>query len=68
MRKFIEKKKPLLTLHGHIHESARITGHWKENIGNTNSFSGCHDGPELALIEFDINDLSLATRRLIKPD
>jgi Icc-related predicted phosphoesterase len=33
--KWIEKEKPLLVLSGHIHEAFRVTGKWKENIGNT---------------------------------
>jgi uncharacterized protein len=65
IRRFIESKQPLLTLHGHIHESARITGSWKERIGKTHAFSAAHDGPELALVRFDLDDLGNATRELI---
>jgi Icc-related predicted phosphoesterase len=65
LRRFIEARQPLLTLHGHIHESARITGRWSERIGRTWAFSAAHDGPELALIRFDPNDLDGATRELI---
>jgi Icc-related predicted phosphoesterase len=32
---FIAIKKPLLTLHGHIHESPDVTGIWKTQIGKT---------------------------------
>ena len=32
---FIEKSQPLLTLHGHIHESPRMTGLWHNKIGQT---------------------------------
>ncbi|MBI1936183.1 metallophosphoesterase [Candidatus Woesearchaeota archaeon] len=35
VRKFIEEEQPLLTLHGHIHESPMISGSWKDNIGKT---------------------------------
>ena len=35
VRNFIEKEQPLLTLHGHIHESYGLSGSWKEKIGNT---------------------------------
>jgi uncharacterized protein len=35
IRSAIELKQPLLTLHGHIHESPYVTGHWLEKIGNT---------------------------------
>lgn len=33
--RFIEKMRPLLTLHGHIHESPAISGIWKAKIGET---------------------------------
>jgi len=32
---FIKRKQPLVTLHGHIHESPEITGAWKQKIGRT---------------------------------
>ncbi len=65
VRRFIESKRPLLTLHGHIHESARITGMWRERIGKTFAFSAAHDGSELALIRFDLYNLENATRELL---
>jgi Icc-related predicted phosphoesterase len=65
LRRFIEARQPLLTLHGHVHESARLTGSWRERIGRTHLFSAAHDGPELALIRFDPDDLDRATRELI---
>jgi Icc-related predicted phosphoesterase len=66
IRRFIESRQPLLTLHGHIHESARITGMWKQRIGQTFAFSAAHDGSELALVRFDLDDLETATRELIE--
>jgi hypothetical protein len=30
VRRFIEDRRPLLTLHGHIPESALLTGSWRE--------------------------------------
>ena len=33
--KFIEKNQPLLTLHGHIHESSLMTGKWFSELGKT---------------------------------
>ena len=64
IRRFIEARQPLLTLHGHIHESARLTGRWKEQIGRTWMMSAAHDGPELALVRFDPEHLDAATREL----
>jgi len=65
IREFIEEKKPILTLHGHIHESPGITGSWKDKIGNTLMFSAAHDGPELSLIKFNINKPGSAVRLLL---
>ena len=66
IRNFIEDKKPYITLHGHIHESVRISGEWKQSFGRTWSFSAAHDGPELSVIKFELHDPHSATRRLIK--
>jgi len=35
IRKFIEEKQPILTLHGHIHESVIASGEFMDKIGNT---------------------------------
>jgi Icc-related predicted phosphoesterase len=65
VRRFIESRQPLLTLHGHIHESTRITGSWKERIGDTIALSAAHDSSELALVRFDLDALENATRELL---
>lgn len=58
VQRFIEKKQPMLTLHGHIHESTRLTGHWKQEFGKTLSFNAAHDGPGLSIIKFKIDNPS----------
>jgi Icc-related predicted phosphoesterase len=65
IQRFIEDRQPLLTLHGHIHESPRLTGKWRQKIGRTHAFTAAHDGPELALVRFDLDDLDHATRELL---
>jgi Icc-related predicted phosphoesterase len=65
VRRFIESRQPLLTLHGHIHESARLTARWRDRIGRTHMFTAAHDGPELALVRFDLDDLDSAERELL---
>jgi uncharacterized protein len=65
VRKFIEKRQPLLTLHGHIHESASITGSWMDKINRTYCFSAAHNGPELAIVIFNPNNPENAVRELI---
>ena len=65
IRRFIESRQPLLTLHGHVHESPRLSGSWRDRIGRTRCFSAAHDGPELALVRFDLENLEAASRELI---
>jgi uncharacterized protein len=65
IRRFIERRQPRITLHGHVHESARLTGSWSEQIGRTWAFSAAHDGAELALIRFSPDTPEEATRSLI---
>lgn len=63
--RFIEACQPLLTLHGHIHESARITGDWKDRIGNTCCLSAAVEGDELAIVKFNPNEPSQAERFIL---
>ncbi|MFH0944156.1 MAG: metallophosphoesterase [Planctomycetota bacterium] len=65
IQRFIKRGQPLLTLHGHVHESVRITGSWRDRIGRTHVFGAAHDGPELALVRFDLEDLQSASRDLL---
>jgi Icc-related predicted phosphoesterase len=65
VKRFIESRQPHLTLHGHIHESAKITGAWQDRIGRTTMMSAAHDGPELALVRFSLEDPNSAVRELL---
>ena len=65
VRRFIERRQPLVTLHGHIHESARLTGSWRDRIGRTHLFGAAHDGTELALVRFELEDPAAASRQLL---
>ncbi len=64
VKQFIEERQPLITLHGHIHESTRITGSWKDRIGKSHAFSAAHDGLELALVQFNPEKPEDAFRQL----
>ncbi len=65
VQRFIEQRQPLLTLHGHVHESTRLTGLWKTNIGRTVCINGAHDGEQLALVRFDPESPAAALRELL---
>lgn len=56
IKKFIEARQPLITLHGHIHESAQISGKWYEFIGRTICINGAHQGQELSIVRINLED------------
>jgi Icc-related predicted phosphoesterase len=65
VRRLIEARRPWLTLHGHVHESARLTGRWQDRIDRTLMLSAAHDGPELAVVRFDLDRPETASRELL---
>ena len=65
IERFLRAKKPRIALHGHVHESPRLSGSWQDRIGRTFLFSAAHVGPELALVRFSPHSPHLATRDLI---
>ncbi len=60
VRKFIEKEQPLLTLHGHIHESPQMSGSWHDKIRKTICINVGSSYPEdkLNCVIIDIEDLN----------
>jgi hypothetical protein len=66
IRRFIEARAPRVTLHGHVHESARLTGEWRLQLADTHALSAAHDGAALALVRFDPDRPEEATRELIE--
>jgi Icc-related predicted phosphoesterase len=65
MRRFIEARQPRITLHGHVHEAPRLTGRWREMVGETHAFTAAHDGGELAVVRFDPAHPGAARRELV---
>ncbi len=65
IQRLIEAWQPLVTMHGHIHESTRMTGEWRDKIGCTHMFNAAHDGTELAVIKFDLENLDAAVRQIL---
>lgn len=64
IREFITARQPLITLHGHIHESSRLTGVWQEVLGRSVMITGAIEPPALALVWFDPENPSGAVREL----
>ena len=60
IREFIEQQQPLLALHGHIHESPKMSGSWKDKIGKTICINVGSSYPEdkLNCVIIDVNDLN----------
>lgn len=65
IKRFIKNHQPLLTLHGHVHETVELTGNWCQKIGDTYCFTGVHHGESLAIIKFDTEDLKKAKRKVL---
>ncbi len=65
IRRFILKYQPRVTLHGHIHESPRITGSWTDRLGKTRCLSASHDGNGLCVVRFDASKQEEAEREII---
>ena len=65
IKEFIEYRQPLLTLHGHVHESTRRTGYWLQKINGTVACNGAHGGRELCILRFkDIHHPTQVLREL----
>lgn len=63
IRAFIEKNQPLLTLHGHIHESPEVSGAYMDRIGETlcvnpgqSAWSG-RDSRQLHAVTFEMENI-----------
>ena len=65
IRRFIEERKPMITLHGHVHESSGITGSWAEKMGDTWAFNAAVDQRPLSLIRLKLDDPAGAERMII---
>jgi uncharacterized protein len=62
IRRFIEDRQPLITLHGHVHESFELSGEWRVKMGKTWAFSAAHRGHELAAVLFSLEEPGEARR------
>jgi len=58
LRAFIEQHAPPLTLHGHIHESPELSGHYAAQLGPTWSINPGHDERRFQAVTLDTDDLA----------
>lgn len=66
VKKIIEEKQPLLTLHGHIHDTVQLTKIFPEHIGNTTccAVSNSHIGDNPYIVDVDIIN-AVNTKRIL---
>ncbi|HUL37471.1 MAG TPA: hypothetical protein VLW47_07280, partial [Thermodesulfobacteriota bacterium] len=72
IRSFIEKNQPLLSLHGHIHESPALSGAYVDHIGETLSINPGQSAwsggvMKLDAVLFEIEDIKGTLRHTRKP-
>lgn len=67
VRKTISTRQPLLSLHGHIHETVDVSGNFKDHIGKTPCMTSGNDNTtnSLAVLVFDLFDVENARREII---
>jgi len=58
LRAFIERRRPLLTLHGHIHEAPDESGRFAIQLGDTWSINPGHSPRRFQAITLDTDDLA----------
>jgi len=56
---FLGKRSPLLSLHGHIHESPEVTGAWQAKIGKTTCVQPGQKSGRLIAVEVGLDPLTL---------
>ncbi|MFQ5428690.1 MAG: metallophosphoesterase [Phycisphaerae bacterium] len=61
IREAIERLQPLLSLHGHIHESPKVSGHWRDALGETVSVN---PGQETLTLNYVLVDIDVAEKNL----
>lgn len=54
MRRFIDERQPLMTLHGHIHEAPHLTGEYSAQLGATLSLNAGQASRSLHLLTIEI--------------
>ena len=58
LRAFIEGRKPLLTLHGHIHEAPQLSGHYAIQMGTTWCVNPGHDQRRFQAVVLDTDNIA----------
>lgn len=62
VRDYIAARKPLLALHGHIHESPRMTGTWMDRIGDSVCVQPGQEHEMLVYVVIDLDTMEIDRR------
>lgn len=67
VRKMIEEKQPLASLHGHIHETVDVSGQFMARLGKTFCLTSGndHQGENIAVVKFNLYEPEKAVREII---
>ena len=66
IRSFVEAQQPRLVLSGHIHESPRVSGAWRDRLGRTTVVNpGQFGSPRIAGVWFDPHDPDATLRHTV---
>jgi Icc-related predicted phosphoesterase len=66
-RKFLEQRQPLLSLHGHIHESPEESGVWKAKVGRTLCIQPGQSADGLTVVVGDLEAMTFERRIVAAP-
>lgn len=67
VRQFIERHRPQCALHGHIHESPVVTGHYADRIGDSLCINPGQDRERVHAVLFDSSDPAGTLRHTVFP-
>lgn len=67
VRAFIEQRQPLVTLHGHVHESYLKTGQWHAMLGKTLCINPGQQSDQLHAVLFESEDPQTSLRHTVLP-
>ncbi len=65
IREFIVRRQPLLSLHGHVHESPAVTGSFIDHIGNTVAINPGQDHHTLYAVTLDTDQPAQSARHTV---
>lgn len=66
IREFVQRSRPLCSLHGHFHESPDVTGSFMMRIGETHCINPGQHRNELAAVMFDLPEIVGTIRHTLR--